>query len=98
MLPTPTRRKRNKTSNTSSSLTPPKPSSPSHGEEIIDDILLQFDLNPVFGPCRGLTRTQRLQRAQKLSLNPPSNVANILASLKKVETSEQSVLDAHCLI
>ncbi|XP_063814454.1 DNA polymerase delta subunit 4 [Pseudophryne corroboree] len=40
--------------------------------------LIQFDLDWRFGPCTGITRLQRWQRAQDLGLAPPENIKDIL--------------------
>uniref|UniRef100_A0A8C4SI27 DNA polymerase delta subunit 4 n=1 Tax=Erpetoichthys calabaricus TaxID=27687 RepID=A0A8C4SI27_ERPCA len=42
------------------------------------DLLKQFDLNWEFGPCIGITRLQRWERAEELGLNPPLEVYNLL--------------------
>eukprot|EP01056_Protomagalhaensia_sp_Gyna25_P000391 Protomagalhaensia_sp_Gyna_25__390@NODE_1185_length_2087_cov_4_384766_g942_i0_p2_GENE_NODE_1185_length_2087_cov_4_384766_g942_i0NODE_1185_length_2087_cov_4_384766_g942_i0_p2_ORF_typecomplete_len162_score18_74DNA_pol_delta_4/PF04081_13/4_6e17_NODE_1185_length_2087_cov_4_384766_g942_i012181703 len=44
-------------------------------------ILKRFDLDPTYGPSRGLTRTQRYERACRLGLQPPPIVREILAGL-----------------
>ncbi|KAJ3083098.1 hypothetical protein HK102_001261, partial [Quaeritorhiza haematococci] len=41
-------------------------------------VLKQFDLETKFGPCMGLTRLERFQRAQKFELDPPLIVGEIL--------------------
>ncbi|KAM5153264.1 DNA polymerase delta subunit 4 [Mantella aurantiaca] len=40
--------------------------------------LVQFDLDWHFGPCTGITRMERWQRAQDLGLTPPQDVKQIL--------------------
>ncbi|KAM9326245.1 DNA polymerase delta subunit 4 [Gastrophryne carolinensis] len=40
--------------------------------------LVQFDLNFHFGPCTGITRMERWQRAQDLGLMPPQDIKQIL--------------------
>ncbi|XP_064613008.1 DNA polymerase delta subunit 4-like [Liolophura sinensis] len=42
------------------------------------DKLKQFDLNWEFGPCAGITRMERWQRAQKHGLNPPESVRDLI--------------------
>ncbi|KAI8384674.1 DNA polymerase delta, subunit 4-domain-containing protein [Radiomyces spectabilis] len=44
----------------------------------VDKLLRQFDLNYTYGPCVGLTRLERWERAQALGLNPPQSVKDIL--------------------
>ncbi|XP_053306573.1 DNA polymerase delta subunit 4 isoform X2 [Spea bombifrons] len=40
--------------------------------------LREFDLNWHFGPCSGITRLERWQRAQELKLSPPETIRQIL--------------------
>ncbi|KAI8139399.1 DNA polymerase delta, subunit 4-domain-containing protein [Fennellomyces sp. T-0311] len=51
-----------------------------HQEHLSEtDILLRkFDLDYKFGPCVGLTRIERWNRAQKLGLEPPQSVKDVL--------------------
>ncbi|EDO41296.1 predicted protein [Nematostella vectensis] len=46
-----------------------------------DDLktLREFDLSPEFGPCLGMTRLERWERADRYGLNPPQDVKKILA-------------------
>ncbi|KAI9597132.1 DNA polymerase delta, subunit 4-domain-containing protein [Syncephalis fuscata] len=41
-------------------------------------LLRQFDLSLEYGPCIGISRIQRWQRAIKLNLNPPDYLADLL--------------------
>jgi DNA polymerase delta subunit 4 len=41
-------------------------------------ILRQFDLNKKYGPCVGMTRTERWRRAEELGLSPPPAVLVLL--------------------
>ncbi|RDX69058.1 DNA polymerase delta subunit 4, partial [Mucuna pruriens] len=43
-------------------------------------VLRQFDLNMAYGPCLGMTRLARWERAQKLGLNPPPEIESLLKS------------------
>ncbi|XXG75480.1 hypothetical protein AAC387_Pa08g0036 [Persea americana] len=43
-----------------------------------EEVLRQFDLNMNYGPCLGLSRLERWERANKLGLNPPEEVENLL--------------------
>ncbi|GAB6024042.1 DNA polymerase delta subunit 4 [Chamberlinius hualienensis] len=42
------------------------------------DVLREFDLNLEYGPCIGITRMERWNRAQKLGLDPPLNVRQLI--------------------
>jgi len=39
-------------------------------------------MNMKYGPCLGITRLQRWERAQKLGLNPPMEIKTLLESDK----------------
>ena len=45
------------------------------------DLLRSFDLDETFGPCTGLTRRERWQRADGVGLGPPAQVWSVLARL-----------------
>ncbi|CAO2832643.1 unnamed protein product [Amaranthus hypochondriacus] len=45
-----------------------------------EEVLRQFDMNMVYGPCIGMNRLDRWIRASKLGLNPPKEVETILKS------------------
>ncbi|CAJ1935918.1 unnamed protein product [Sphenostylis stenocarpa] len=45
-------------------------------------LLRQFDVNMMYGPCIGLTRLERWERAQSLGLNPPPEIQSLLKSGK----------------
>ncbi|KAG4999590.1 hypothetical protein AAZX31_08G076900 [Glycine max] len=45
-------------------------------------VLRQFDLNMAYGPCLGMTRLARWERAQRLDLNPPQEIERLLKSGK----------------
>eukprot|EP01071_Lankesteria_metandrocarpae_P006752 Lankesteria_metandrocarpae@DN4470_c0_g1_i2.p2 len=57
-----------------------------------EDALYSFDLNSRYGPCVGITRSGRWQRASKLGLDPPPAIAHILLQANSAE-SEISVLE-----
>ncbi|CAF1159028.1 unnamed protein product, partial [Didymodactylos carnosus] len=42
------------------------------------ELLKKFDLNMDFGPCTGITRLERFNRAMKHSLDPPSRVQELI--------------------
>ncbi|KAF5198120.1 polymerase delta [Thalictrum thalictroides] len=43
-----------------------------------EEVLRQFDMNMAYGPCIGLTRLARWERANKLGLNPPEHIEGLL--------------------
>ncbi|CAN6567408.1 unnamed protein product [Malus baccata var. baccata] len=43
-----------------------------------EELLRQFDMNMAYGPCLGMTRLARLERACSLGMNPPKEVENLL--------------------
>lgn len=47
-------------------------------QSIVDTILKEFDNTYRYGPCVGITRLERWDRADRLGLNPPSEVRKIL--------------------
>ncbi|KAG8125379.1 putative DNA polymerase delta subunit 4-like protein [Naja naja] len=47
------------------------------------EILKQFDLSWQYGPCTGITRMQRWERAKFLGLNPPTTVQDSLLKYNK---------------
>jgi len=47
-----------------------------------EKILREFDMNMKYGPCLGITRLQRWERAEKLGLNPPMEIKSLLESGK----------------
>jgi len=47
-------------------------------QSIIQTILKNFDNSYKYGPCVGLTRLARWQRAQRLGLKPPTEVFTLL--------------------
>ncbi|KAK7329640.1 hypothetical protein VNO77_23812 [Canavalia gladiata] len=44
-------------------------------------ILRQFDMDMTYGPCIGLTRLERWERASKMGLNPPQSIKILLQCL-----------------
>jgi len=57
----------------------------------LDIILRNFDLTPKYGPCIGITRLERWQRAEKMKLNPPEIVGEILKSKFGGSTQKESL-------
>ncbi|XP_058086775.1 uncharacterized protein LOC131233928 [Magnolia sinica] len=43
-----------------------------------EEVLRQFDMNMAYGPCLGLSRMERWERANNLGLNPPKDVESLL--------------------
>ncbi|XP_076583534.1 DNA polymerase delta subunit 4 [Chaetodon auriga] len=62
--------------------TPPQPQreakSETAGEEELQK-LRQFDLDWRFGPCTGISRLQRWERAKLHGLNPPEEIRDLLS-------------------
>lgn len=46
------------------------------------ECLREFDLDSRFGPCMGMTRIDRWERAEKLGLDPPPRVKTLLETRK----------------
>ncbi|KAG4166837.1 hypothetical protein ERO13_A13G157700v2 [Gossypium hirsutum] len=44
--------------------------------------LREFDMNMAYGPCIGITRLGRWERAQRLGLNPPKEIEKLVKSGK----------------
>ena len=47
-------------------------------KEIAEDTLKEFDLNPKYGPCKGIPRMRRYLNAVRLNLDPPNNVKSLI--------------------
>ncbi|KAL4326275.1 hypothetical protein GQ457_11G005950 [Hibiscus cannabinus] len=43
-----------------------------------EEALRQFDMNMAYGPCLGITRMARWERAQRLGLDPPKEIRYLL--------------------
>ncbi|KAI3762146.1 hypothetical protein L1987_52569 [Smallanthus sonchifolius] len=43
-----------------------------------EELLRQFDMNMMYGPCVGMNRIERWNRATSLGLNPPENICRLL--------------------
>ncbi|KAF7302081.1 hypothetical protein MIND_00774800 [Mycena indigotica] len=59
-------------------------------QNVFDDILRMFDLSYQYGPCIGITRLDRWERAQAMGLSPPREIYDILVS-KQADDYAQSV-------
>lgn len=59
--------------------------------DLTDDLqmLKNFDLTLEYGPCTGITRLERWERAQKHGLNPPEEIRDIL--LKNEDKEEYTL-------
>ncbi|KAF4569555.1 hypothetical protein EYR40_008533 [Pleurotus pulmonarius] len=59
-------------------------------ESAIHHILRAFDLSYEYGPCVGVPRIQRWERANKLGLSPPQEVYEILTDKEYMDKDEYS--------
>ncbi|KAK8134418.1 DNA polymerase delta [Apiospora sp. TS-2023a] len=66
-----------------------------HQEDLsqAEKVLRYFDVSSQYGPCVGISRMRRWQRADKLGLNPPPEVLAVL--LKEEEQGTKGVERAH---
>ncbi|XP_038875328.1 DNA polymerase delta subunit 4 [Benincasa hispida] len=48
----------------------------------LENMLRQFDMNMAYGPCLGMTRMARWERACNLGLNPPKDIETLLKARK----------------
>ncbi|PCH36398.1 hypothetical protein WOLCODRAFT_140394, partial [Wolfiporia cocos MD-104 SS10] len=60
------------------------------GQTPIDHILRSFDLSYEYGPCVGVSRLARWERAEALGLNPPAEVKEILMTKEGSEDNRYS--------
>ncbi|KDQ61463.1 hypothetical protein JAAARDRAFT_54829 [Jaapia argillacea MUCL 33604] len=58
------------------------------GQSKVHHILRVFDLSDEYGPCIGVTRLDRWERAAALGLNPPPEVREILTTKQGFEEDE----------
>ncbi|KZV70847.1 hypothetical protein PENSPDRAFT_651150, partial [Peniophora sp. CONT] len=58
------------------------------GQTKVHHILRVFDMNYEYGPCVGVTRLQRWERAQALGLDPPPEISDILNTKEGTEKDE----------
>ncbi|XP_076199833.1 DNA polymerase delta subunit 4 [Aptenodytes patagonicus] len=56
----------------------PPPPPPPPADQALLEMLRHFDLAWEYGPCTGITRLQRWERAQALGLSPPGPVRDAL--------------------
>ncbi|SAM68135.1 related to DNA polymerase delta subunit 4 [Ustilago bromivora] len=76
---------------------PPSKSVHIDHEDRIQQILRVFDLDSNFGPCMGMSRLERWQRAKHLDLDPPQEIHEILTTKQGVKEHKESVFAAHGL-
>ncbi|XP_022109665.1 DNA polymerase delta subunit 4-like [Acanthaster planci] len=55
------------------------------------DVLKQFDLCWEYGPCTGISRLERWERAEKHGMNPPEEVKKLILKHDEDETYTQSL-------
>ncbi|KZS94663.1 DNA polymerase delta, subunit 4 [Sistotremastrum niveocremeum HHB9708] len=65
---------------------------PIHADDLtkVDIILRVFDTNYKYGPCVGLTRLERWEMAERLGLNPPKEIREILTTKEGMEDTRYS--------
>lgn len=57
-------------------------------------LLRKFDMNVAWGPCTGVSRLQRWQRAQQLGLSPPEYIPSLLANVAAAAPTAQPITKA----
>ncbi|KAG6072600.1 hypothetical protein E4U16_005246 [Claviceps sp. LM84 group G4] len=58
------------------------------GISVNEKVLRYFDVSSEYGPCIGIDRTKRWNRAERLGLNPPVEVLAVLLKEHKKPTDE----------
>ncbi len=76
---------------------PPSKSVHIDHEDRIQQTLRVFDLDPNFGPCIGLSRLERWQRAKDLDLDPPQEIHDILTTKQGNSIHKENVFSSHGL-
>jgi len=56
----------------------------------IHEILRVFDLSYEYGPCVGVSRLERWERAHVMGLNPPEEIREILNTVEGMDKEEYS--------
>jgi len=51
--------------------------------------LLEFDLDINYGPCCGISRSERYERAVKFGMNPPPEIKHLLSKFVGVQKEEK---------
>ncbi|KAF8141460.1 DNA polymerase delta, subunit 4-domain-containing protein [Boletus edulis] len=67
----------------------------SDGQNKIHQMLRFFDMSYGFGPCIGMTRLERWERAEAFGLNPPVEVRDILLTKEGIEKAEYAQCVLH---
>ncbi|KAF8448873.1 DNA polymerase delta, subunit 4-domain-containing protein [Boletus edulis BED1] len=67
----------------------------SDGQNKIHQMLRFFDMSYGFGPCIGMTRLERWERAEAFGLNPPVEVRDILLTKEGIEKVEYAQCVLH---
>ncbi|ODM95179.1 DNA polymerase delta subunit 4 [Orchesella cincta] len=64
------------------------------------DLMRNFDINPNYGPCRGISRLERYERAKKFNLQPvPDDVVKkILDEHEKEDAFQHCIWDQNQLL
>ncbi|KAK4798052.1 hypothetical protein SAY86_030378 [Trapa natans] len=57
-----------------------------------EEVLMQFDMNMAYGPCLGMSRRARWERALKLGLSPPQEIESIL---KRGKVGSECLWEGH---
>ncbi|KAL1923360.1 uncharacterized protein VTP21DRAFT_8340 [Calcarisporiella thermophila] len=60
-----------------------------------DRLLRSFDLDSTYGPCLGLTRLERWERAKKYGLAPPDKIRRVLLRKEKAKDEEALLCVLH---
>lgn len=73
--------------------TPPPPPQDAENEIYEEELqkLKQFDLDWRFGPCTGISRLQRWERAKLHGLNPPEEIRELLLQSQTDPEYQQSL-------
>ncbi|MQL98848.1 hypothetical protein Taro_031565 [Colocasia esculenta] len=60
--------------------------------------LRQFDMDMRYGPCLGMSRMERWQRAARLGLHPPPEVADLLLRRQEPGGGGAAAVNLECLL
>lgn len=60
-------------------------------EEAVDAILKSFDLDSRYGPCAGMTRLERWERADLLGLHPSQDVKRFIEAKGRGSSRDQCI-------
>lgn len=63
------------------------------GLSLSEKILRYFDVSSQYGPCVGITRLKRWNRAERLGLNPPIEVLSVLQKEEYSKKIERAHID-----